>query len=185
MPTQSLILRGEVNRRLTIAEMDGNFTYLESLAQSESSSQPNNQIPVGTGTGLTSSESFTYDYINDNFKSSLDNTISSTSSCQSAIVGGRYNNIVENEGVVILGGTGNRICCASDFSIISGGYVNRICCHSEQSAIIGGRSNCISCCSLNTSIVGGHNNSIITTGLTFSDYYGNVFNICFSIILIK
>ena len=63
MPTQSLVLRGEIGRRLTIAEMDGNFTYLESLAQSESSAQPNNQIPVGTGTGLTSSESFTYDNI--------------------------------------------------------------------------------------------------------------------------
>ena len=34
MPTQSLVLRGVIGRRLTIAEMDGNFTYLESLAQS-------------------------------------------------------------------------------------------------------------------------------------------------------
>ena len=30
----SLILRSQVGRRLTISEMDGNFTYLENLAQS-------------------------------------------------------------------------------------------------------------------------------------------------------
>ena len=35
MPTQSLVLRGEIGRRLTIAEMDGNFTYLESLVGAE------------------------------------------------------------------------------------------------------------------------------------------------------
>jgi hypothetical protein len=29
----SLVLRGNINRRLTIQEMDGNFTYLENLAQ--------------------------------------------------------------------------------------------------------------------------------------------------------
>ena len=66
MPTQSLVLRGEIGRRLTISEMDGNFTYLESLANSEHSTQPDHYIPVGTGTGLTSSESFTFDYVNQN-----------------------------------------------------------------------------------------------------------------------
>ena len=90
MPTQSLILRGNINRRLTVAEMDGNFTYLESLAQEGgggTTSAPQNHIPVGTGTGLTSSDNFTYDYINNNLISSIDNVISSTNSCQSSIIG--------------------------------------------------------------------------------------------------
>lgn len=29
----SLVLRSNINRRLTVQEMDGNFTYLENLAQ--------------------------------------------------------------------------------------------------------------------------------------------------------
>jgi len=64
MPTQSLILRGQIGRRLSIAEMDGNFTYLETLAQEGGTGTiaiPENQIPVGTGNGLTSSSSLTFD----------------------------------------------------------------------------------------------------------------------------
>lgn len=32
----SLVLRSNINRRLTVQEMDGNFTYLENLAQTAS-----------------------------------------------------------------------------------------------------------------------------------------------------
>jgi len=72
MPTQSLVLRGQIGRRLSIAEMDGNFTYLETLAQEGgtggSISIPENQIPVGTGNGLTSSSSLIFDITYNNFK---------------------------------------------------------------------------------------------------------------------
>ena len=63
MPTQSLVLRGQIGRRLSIAEMDGNFTYLETLSQEGGigGSIPESQIPVGTGNGLTSSSSLIFD----------------------------------------------------------------------------------------------------------------------------
>ena len=120
MPTQSLTLRGVVNRRLTIQEMDDNFTYLEDLAQ-EQGDQPVNQIPVGTGTGLTSSENFTFDNVCSNLLASPNSTIT-CGSFQSAIIGGCGNDIINNEGAVILGGYDNRICCQSDYSSIIGGY---------------------------------------------------------------
>jgi hypothetical protein len=125
MPTQSLTLRGEIGRRLTIQEMDDNFTYLEGLAE-EQGDQPNNQIAVGTGTGLTSSESFTFDNVCSNLLASLDSSIT-CGSFQSAIIGGCSNTICSNEGSVILGGYANTISCGSDYSIISGHYNNINC----------------------------------------------------------
>ena len=56
MSTQSgLILRGQINRRLLISEMDGNFTYLEDLALQGigDAAQPDGQVTAGSGTGLT------------------------------------------------------------------------------------------------------------------------------------
>jgi hypothetical protein len=149
MPTQSLILRGQIGRRLSIAEMDGNFTYLETLAQeggtvsSGSISIPENFIPVGTGNGLTSSSNLIFDITYNNLKSAPNSTIG-TNSCQSSIIGGSYNTISENEGSVIIGGIGNNICCNSDFSAILGGVGNNICCNSQFS-IISGSYNKICC----------------------------------------
>ena len=124
MPTQSLVLRSEIGRRLTINEMDGNFIYLEALAQeggggviSSTVSAPQYYIPVGSGEGLTSSENFTYDYDRRNLLTGSNSTIN-IDSCQSAIVAGWGNSICDNEGGVILGGVGNSLCLNSDNSAV-------------------------------------------------------------------
>jgi hypothetical protein len=64
-----LVLRQQVDRRLEIEEMDGNFLYLEGLIDSFSASVnstfsviiPEQRVAFGSGVGLTSSEFFKFD----------------------------------------------------------------------------------------------------------------------------
>ena len=51
MPTYSLILRGEISRKITVEELDGNFLYLESISGggSASTGPQGDQGPQGFG----------------------------------------------------------------------------------------------------------------------------------------
>ena len=124
MPTQSLVLRGQINRRLTISEMDGNFTYLENLAQSSDNSLEEGYILLGSGVGnpATGSNNLTFDKFCKNLISGENNSISDSDS--SSIIGG-YGNTINGDGegnfnVTIVGGSYNSLYCGSDYSSIIG-----------------------------------------------------------------
>ena len=164
MPTQSLVLRGQIGRKLTIAEMDGNFTYLEELGMCGGSSinLESGFVAIADGSGnATGSNNFTFDQ--DDKVLSVGTSHYINDSCYSVIVGG-YGNTLNGDGVgnystSILGGVYNRICYSSGYSSIVGGYENRLEYYSRYSSIIAGRSNCIND-SCNSILIGGCTNCL-------------------------
>ena len=111
MSTYSLTLRESLNRKLTITEMDNNFRYLQDIANNASGGTSSlvidtNQIIYGTGDGVSSTQSFTFDTTNknvglgsSNFEGSCRSNIIASNgamfgSCGSTILGG--NAIVNN-----------------------------------------------------------------------------------------
>jgi len=95
MPTQSLVLRGEIGRRLTISEMDGNFLYLENLTKD-----------AGGNTGLCNTVST--DSVYSSTIGGGYNTICCTS-IYTSIIGGKCNTIFYSSQSSILGGCNNYI----------------------------------------------------------------------------
>jgi hypothetical protein len=120
---------------------------------------PNNEIGFGNGSGITSSNLFTFDSTNKIFKSSYNSNIT-TDSYNSAILGGANNNIdYQSYASAIVGGY-NNTNCQSQASVIIGGDCNNICNLSHRSTILGGFCNTIATASTNSSIVGGCSNTI-------------------------
>ena len=168
MSTYSLILRENLGRKLTITEMDNNFRYLQNLAAGTSSLViDTNQIVYGTGDGVSSTQSFTFDPTNKNvglgssyFEGSCRSNIIASNgamfgSCGSTILGG--NAMVDNNdpsicfygspyGGAIVGGTNNLITSGNHTSYRDGGTtyiynkINSTYCSSD-SVIIGGFCN--------------------------------------------
>jgi hypothetical protein len=164
MSTYSLVLRGQIGRRLTIAEMDGNFQYLEEISLSGGGTLNEDFVSIGGGLGnpATGSQNFTFDADknlivgNGHTKNNTDNGV---------ILGGLTNSLDGGgEGLFnssIIGGTLNKICYRSDESSIVGGYENCINDYSCRSSIMGGCCNCIED-SCGSSVIGGRCNEIFT-----------------------
>ncbi len=134
MPTQSLVLRSQIGRRLTIAEMDGNFTYLEDLAQTGG---------ISPGLCNTISEDSLY-------SSTIGGGYNTISYCSiySSIIGGFCNSIICSSKTTILGG-----CC---------NYVGSNDYYGTNSAgtIIGAADSALGLASFNSSILGGSDNTV-------------------------
>jgi hypothetical protein len=137
---------------------------------------PIHQILFGTGGGLTSSSSFTFDknncqllvgsshYIygtsyNSVIVGGLSNTIS-IDACKSSIIGGETNTITDSCRSSIIGGISNQILVNGTDNSIFGGYGNIITTDISQSGIISGANNLISSCVYNSSIIGGYLNCV-------------------------
>ena len=177
--TGSLILRRDLTRRLTIEEMDGNFLYLQSLAESGSGGSVSvaidtNQIAFGTGTGITSSSLLIFNPNYNSLITGYENNLSV--SCNSSIIGGKNNNIsYQSNDSSIIGGYSNCLTYNSNYSTIIGGEYGQLC-NTSGSVLLGG--NLINCCSPRlygetggNRIYGGMNNVVSGGYYKFSGPY--------------
>lgn len=138
---------------------------------------PANQILVGTGSGVTSSSSFTFNYISCLFVEGSNHTMDGTNlnslilggstnnmsydSCKSSIIGGLNNNVVDSLESSIIGGNCNQLIQNDNQQVsIIGGKCNSLNNHIYRSSILGGYKNCMTVCVRDSSIIGGSNNKI-------------------------
>jgi hypothetical protein len=148
------------------------------------------EIAFGTGTGITSSNLFTFDVSKANLIFGTNSISASTDAklgrnnvviggcCNdiyqnnfselsdglknSIILGGEYNSLKQSIDAAIIGGSGS-IICSADCSIIGGGegnYLRSV----QKSTIIGGSDNKI-CSSRGSGIFAGDENTIYSSGL--------------------
>jgi len=125
------------------------------------------EVAFGTGTGITSSNNFTWNNACNNLIASKSSNITN-GSCESAIIGGASNDIINSDSSLISGNS-NNIYSSPRSSIIGGGG-NSIGTQSQtvkqpsdnsRNVIIGGSSNEISgSSSYNSSIIGGYTSYI-------------------------
>lgn len=137
---------------------------------------PNEQVVFGTGTGITSSNSFTFRLADENlivgntnllginsYASSIIGGASNglTNSCYSFIAGGRDIGLTTSNQSTIIGGRNNGMFL-SKYSSIIGGRENDLSIYSNYSSIIGGRNHNLYL-SDRSSIIGGQCNKICTS----------------------
>ena len=118
------------------------------------------EIAFGTGTGITSSNIFTFDNSDLNL---LASTASSFSNSKESIILGGNSNLISNSCYSgIIGGTGLSIIGAlSENSMLIGGSNNYFCGQNmHNSSIVGGFKNKIQGTNCNNAIIGGSKNSI-------------------------
>lgn len=136
-----------------------------------------NQIVVGTGSGVTSSSSFTFNIGSCLFVEGSNHTMDGTNlnslilggstnnisygSCKSSIIGGLNNTVVDSLESSIIGGNCNQFIATDNQQIsIIGGKCNSLNNYIYRSSIIGGYKNCMTICVNDSSIIGGCNNKI-------------------------
>jgi hypothetical protein len=162
MPTQSLVLRGQIGRRLTIAEMDNNFLYLEGLLNCISDGGLNNSISCDSHhSKIIGGENNRISYCSPD--SVIGAGISDSIvcySCKSSIISGEDNLICCGSLSTILGGCFNRVTESGKSSVI-GGYNNQIRSFNTYDSIVqGGCGNVINYQSRTSGIFAGNNNYI-------------------------
>ena len=136
---------------------------------------PSGEVGFGTGTGITSSNVFTFDSSPNIFKVSNNSTISANS-CNSSMVGGSCNNISNRSyNSAIIGGFRNTLYYSTYSSIITSKC--SWMCNQGCSTILGGYQNCIGpIFSCNTSIEAGRCN-IINNNSNYSTIVNGICNI--------
>ena len=125
------------------------------------------EVAFGTGTGITSSNNFTWNNTCNNLIASKSSNITN-GSCESAIIGGVSNDIINSDSSLISGYS-NNIYSSPRSSIIGGGgnsigtqsQIVKQPSNNSRNVIIGGSSNEISgSSSYNSSIIGGYTSYI-------------------------
>ena len=139
-----LVYRRGLDRKLTSAEVDGNWDYVIGLSQSgpqgpqgpaggggTSSIQiDSNQISFGTGDGLTSSSGLSFDNTYNSLIFGESNTVDANASRNISILGGHDNRVLNNGtydscNSGIFQGQNNLIDRSHD-SVILGGKYNQV-----------------------------------------------------------
>ena len=177
MSTYSLTLRGTLNRKLTITEMDDNFRYLEDIANASSGGgtssllDSNDNLLGGVGSSFISSSQSYILSSNSIISNSCGSVILGGNPAQGQggglIYGGCNNLITGGDHCTYVDGSNTYICNRGNFSadscggVVIGGYLN-IQYDTQNTSIIGGNSNC-QINTQNSSIIGGRCNYQYTT----------------------
>ena len=137
----------------------GSSSQFGNVGLGDSQSIDLREVAFGTGTGITSSNNFTFIKESTNLISATGSTISNSFVENSSIVGGSGNQIQSCScNSSILGGDNDTISC-SNRSLIIGGLCNSIL-SSTMSSIINSNRSIIATSSYNGTIIGGCCNSI-------------------------